>query len=418
MLKHDVNVTGPLKGRPPTNDRLQQRLAKVVGSGVESKASSRASSSEPVSRSASPTAAVLKHVTQQNSENVMDTNSQGGDATGGGLNEKGDKDIAVNDDRLGTNKRINPAPEITKSTSSISTSQVSDSTTFHGPIDLISEVSQENLLNKGSANGQVSYDAAEVDRLRKAHEDDSKARQEELHAHMERIDALQAKLLYLTKSAAEAAQRAASKASASTLEKKLAEKEEQLALLMEEGQKLSKTEMKHLGAIKRLQAKAAEENKASADLRKKLANAEKAAEGAAENAKRAQGAEKQVTEKTKRLDRLSKEFQSLTDQQNVSKSTIESLRRQLVEANKRCEAAEKKARSDATDSERQSIVDLKDELADTRIEKKLLEDRLKAEVRDVKAESHRQQDRASLLETELRNEISVGSFPLTSAPLL
>lgn len=390
----------------------------MVGSGVESKASSRASSSEPVSRSASPAAAVLKPVPLQNSENVMDTISQGGDVTGGGLNEKGDKYTAVNDEELGTNNRTSPAPEITKSTSSISAPQISDSTPSHGPVDLTSETSQENLPNEGSANLQMSYDAAEVDRLRKAHEDDSKARQEELHAHMERIDALQAKLLYLTKSAAEAAQRAASKAPAGTLEKKLAEKEERLALLMEEGQKLSKTEMKHLSAIKRLQAKAAEENKAAADLRKKIANAEKAAEGAAENAKRAQGAEKQVTEKTKRLDRLSQELQGLKEQQNVSKSTIESLRRQLLEANKRSEAAEKKARSDATDSERQSIVDLKDELADTRIEKKLLEDRLKAEVRDVKAESHRQQDRASLLETELRNEISVGSFPPTSAPLL
>ena len=405
---HNADLIGSLNGRP-TNDRLQQRLAKAVGSGFESKASSRASSSESVSRSASPAAAGLKDVRRQNSEDVTDTSGEEGAITGIGADEKGGQDVVANDDRFRTDNRISPVLEVTKSTSSIPRSQVSDSTPAQGStIDLASESSQENPPNGDSANLQFSYDAAEVDRLRKAHEEDSKARQEELHAHMERIDALQAKLLYLTKSAAEAAQRAASKAPAGTLEKKLAEKEEKLALLMEEGQKLSKTEMKHLSAIKRLQAKAAEENKAAADLRKKLANTEEAAEGAAESAKRAQKAEKQVAEKAKRLDRLGQELQSLKDEQNMSKSTTELLRRQLVEANKRCEASETKARSDATDSERRSIVDLRDELADIRIEKKLVEDRLKAEVRDVKAESSRQQDRASLLEIELRNEISVG----------
>ena len=393
-----------MKGRSPTNDRLQKRLAKVVGNAADDKASSRALSSDPVSRSASPAAVGIR---RQDSEDVWDMNSQRGAVTGSGADENDGQEVATNEDGVCIDSRASAVPEITKPTSLISTPQVSDSTPAQGPIDLTSEASQEHGPNENSVSLQISHDGSEFDRIRKAHEEDSKARQEELHAHMERIDALQAKLLYLTKSAAEAAQRAASKAPAGTLEKKLAEKEEQLALLMEEGQKLSKTEMKHLSAIKRLQAKATEENKATADLKKKLSSAEKAAEGAAENAKRAQGAEKQVAEKAKRLGRLSQELQSLKDEQNVSKSTIESLRRQLVEANKRCEAAEKKARSVAADSERKSTIDLKDELADMKIEKKLLEDRLKAEVRDVKTESARQQDRAILLESELRNEISV-----------
>ena len=275
------------------------------------------------------------------------------------LSGKSGDDVAAYVDGTGKSGRAFDNIGILNSTSPSSTLLASEPTSTRDSVELPMEASQEDKVAEIPANLSVSYDAEEVDRIRKAYEEDSKARQEEIHAHMERIDALQAKLLYLTKSAAETAQRAAAKAPAGTLEKKLAQKEEQLALLMEEGQKLSKSEMKHLSTIKRLQAKVSEDEKAAAGLKKKFLNAEKTAAHAAINARRAQETEKQMAEKTKRLERLDQELQRLKDALDMSNSTVESLRKQLTEANKRLEATEKKARTSATDLERKTITDLR-----------------------------------------------------------
>ena len=62
---------------------------------------------------------------------------------------------------------------------------------------------------------------------------------------------------------------------AGSTEAKIASKDEQIALLMQEGEALSKTELRHLQTIKKLRAKAAEDEKASNDIRKKLERAER-----------------------------------------------------------------------------------------------------------------------------------------------
>ena len=389
---------------------MQQRLAKAVAKGTEDGASSRASSSQQGSRSASPAPADLEDERSKISDNADVLKDQGNAIAQNVPNEKKGHESPAIGNSSNKNVGASDTSNILKSTPSGSTPAKPEDTSVRKSVEFSVEANQENQDSEIIATSSPSYDAREVDRMRKAHEEDSKARQEEIHAHMERIDALQAKLLYLTKSAAETAQRAASQAPGGTLEKKLAQKEEQIALLMEEGQKLSKSEMKHLSAIKRLQARAAEDEKATADLKKRLANAEVAAANAITSVRRAQEAEKQVIEKVKRLDRLEREVQNLKDDLDKSKSATESLQKQLMEANKRLEATEKKARSNATESERKNIADLRDEIADLRIEKKLAEDRAKAEMRDVKAEHTRQRDRANLLENELRNEISVRQY--------
>ena len=92
----------------------------------------------------------------------------------------------------------------------------------------------------------------ELEKLRQAHQEELKERHQELHSHLERIDALQSKLQYLAKSAAESARKASSDADPGSFDSKLAEREERIALLMDEGQKLSKNELKNLNTIKKL----------------------------------------------------------------------------------------------------------------------------------------------------------------------
>ena len=71
--------------------------------------------------------------------------------------------------------------------------------------------------------------------MREEHAAAEKQRQEEMHTFLEKIDALQAKLQYLAKETVAAAKEANS-ATATSEEKRLAEKDERIALLMEEGE--------------------------------------------------------------------------------------------------------------------------------------------------------------------------------------
>ena len=70
---------------------------------------------------------------------------------------------------------------------------------------------------------------AEMQQMRADHETAEKQRQEEMHANLERIDALQAKLQYLARESVAAAQQANANASAGSLEEKLAEKDERIS---------------------------------------------------------------------------------------------------------------------------------------------------------------------------------------------
>ena len=93
----------------------------------------------------------------------------------------------------------------------------------------------------------------ELANLQKTHDETVQEHREELHSHLERIDALQSKLTYLSQQLAVSAKSASTDPESNSTDKKLAEKDAQIAALMEEGQKLSKTEMKHLTTIKKLQ---------------------------------------------------------------------------------------------------------------------------------------------------------------------
>jgi TATA element modulatory factor len=76
--------------------------------------------------------------------------------------------------------------------------------------------------------------------------------QEEMHDYIERIDALQSKLKYLANEAVESAKKAAASVEPGSMQKQLFEKEERIALLLEEGRRLSKTELDNRTIIKKL----------------------------------------------------------------------------------------------------------------------------------------------------------------------
>lgn len=244
-------------------------------------------------------------------------------------------------------------------------------------------------------------------RTSSSYESELAEQRSDLHAHLERIDALQSKVAYLAKAAAESAKDAAAESDASSLERKIAGRDEQIAQLLDEGQKLSKNELKHLSAIKKLRAQLGEEERGSAELKKKLAKADKAAADAAERARRAEAQEKEAREKLKVVAKIEKDVEGLQMEREAAIATIAELGRQVEDAQHRAEEAERRAQVGNAEAERKVVIELREELEDAKIEKKLAEDRARAEARELKEEAERLKERARTIEMELKGEIAV-----------
>jgi hypothetical protein len=193
---------------------------------------------------------------------------------------------------------------------------------------------------------------------------------------------------------------------ASVLEKKVAEKDAQIAALMEEGQKLSKTELKHLFTIKKMRTKASETDKEVNLLKERLSEAEKSIAETTERAKRAEAAEKAAQEQLKVVSKIEKDIAIVKEEREEAGLTIAELRRQLSDALSRAEHAEKRAQTGALEAERRTTASLREDIENLRIEKKLAEDRAKREIQQAKEEASRNQEKTKLVEMELKGEIS------------
>lgn len=229
-------------------------------------------------------------------------------------------------------------------------------------------------------------------------------RQEETHSFMERIDALQTKLQYLTKEALETAKSALTTAPAGSLDRKLAEKDQQIALLMEEGEKLSKTELRHMNTIKSLRSSILENQKYSAGVKLRLEDAEHEMQDAKERAKRAEDSQQQQLEN---MLRVQHEIELLKAELDSQRDVAAALSFQLTQAPPKASAAESAAQTDALEGERAISARLRDDLSKTRIEKELSEEKLRSEIRRITKEAEREKERYRATETELRREQSV-----------
>ena len=250
-------------------------------------------------------------------------------------------------------------------------------------------------------------DSEALAKLQAEHEEAEKRWQEELHGYVERMDAMQSKLLYLTKETSSSANAAATKAPAGSLEKKLLERDEKIALLMEEGQKLSKTELNHMTTIKKLRTQANEGQKVHKDLRLQVEKAEKEKQTAIDRALRAEAAIKKVEELAATSAKNDREFDAVVKERNALNATIADMKSQLARALARAEAAENKAQSDALERERRHVVELKDDLSSQKIEFELRETKLRREAQEVRDNLEREKEVSRSLEAELRGEQSV-----------
>ncbi|KAK4547488.1 hypothetical protein LTR36_001145 [Oleoguttula mirabilis] len=386
--------------RTRVNDRLAERLAKATAARTPSQAGSNVPSR--VASPANDHGSVRTSGDSRRSGDIEKSTESMADAAleeGGTVNGNGEDVSRQVPDETGTllssGLPINPARvSADSSRPSLEVAQDSDSARPSSDLPI------------GHDTASAAEAEANMEQMRQDHAHAEKQRQEEMHAYLEKIDALQAKLQYLAKETVAAAKEANAATSTGSDEAKLAEKDERIALLMEEGEKLSKTELRHMQTIKKLRAKTSEEAKAAADVKIKLERAERAESDLKQKLRRAEAAERQATERAKQIVTIEKQVEELRiDRENASE-LIRTLTSELKQAKERADRAEKDASSKATEVDRNRIATLENELEDAQIEKNLADDRTAAETKKLREDHERQKERLGARELELRNEVA------------
>lgn len=274
------------------------------------------------------------------------------------------------------------------------------------PADFPSSPKMNGFIEIKDANTPSQYQRT-IEQMRSDYEAAELRRQEEVHIYLERIDALQSKLQYLTKEAAEIAKNAKSEAQPGSAEDRMAAKDEKIALLMEEGHKLSQTELKHMTIIRRLRAKATEDDKRVTEMKRLSEKHEQAATKAQERAKRAEEAEKRASEQARSLPSLLDDLETMRADRDAQDVLIQDLQAQLAEAMSAARQAEEKAQSEALQAEKKRTADLGDELSKIRIEKELAERQYQGELRELRERFERERERARMAEMERQGEQNV-----------
>ncbi|KAG9737053.1 hypothetical protein KCU73_g10096, partial [Aureobasidium melanogenum] len=407
--------------RSRLNDRLQERLAKAVASQNPSR------SSTPLNQPASPRSSFGSRQSADISRPLPETKDETVSTPSAEVPVLDVSTPDVVDEPVPESSAADPTPELvvtepppTLLTSGlpINPARISNDSQTRPSIDLNDDeaqpeekVEEEKLEDQEEEPDVVApKDASELNtelaQLRQENAEAEKQRQEEMLANLERIDALQAKLQYLAKETVAAAKEANSSSQTTPQERKLAEKDERIALLMQEGEKLSKIEMRQGAAIKKMRVKAQQDEKAMADLRTRLARLEDSESDLKQRLRRTEQNEKQSAEQLKRYSNIEKDLENQKSELASSNATIASLRSQLLEAERKAEEAENKVKESVVQADTNKLSAVQEQLEDAKLEKKLADDKWSAEVKRITEEARQQRQQASFRESELTNEIS------------
>lgn len=427
----DVSYQSPERNTSParsisstrTQERLNERLAKAMANkNVSRNKDVNQLSSETISRASSPVAPPESVRTSEDFQpdlhvNASDKNSQSSETV---LPVSGDDDqiddSGVNHEVSGKGFQATEPPIISRSSGGEKSMSSSDP---HPAGDhsqtLINVAMPRDYDSKAlsEANGPVVMSAVASDydekliQLTMEKEALDSRRQEESHALLEKIDALQAKLQYFAQEAAEAARTRSAESKQGSLENRIASKDEKIALLVEEGQKLSQAELKHMSVIKKLRAKAAEDEKVLAEAKRLSTKQEQIALGAQEKLKKAEVAERQAYERLKILATVENDLEVTKGEKWRSEALVSDLQKQLLELNSASRRAEDKAREDLLLAARKQMAKVEDDLSSLKAEKDIAEKQHQSSARDLRDKLDRERERGRVAEVEKQGEIRV-----------
>lgn len=229
--------------------------------------------------------------------------------------------------------------------------------------------------------------------------------QEEVSEYQERIDSLQSKLQYLSKAAATDAKQAAQAAPSNSAERKLAEKDEKIALLMEEGQKLSGNEHKLRMLLKKLRAQIAEHDKQMEELRKSKDKAMVEIEALKKRSSSGEGQQKKDNETKKTLSALHTEIKDLKKERAIKEEDMKAREQTLMSQKEQAVAAAIQTHKKELLSVREKSRALEDTVATLQSEKEALVVQSRHESTEWKEKLERATERNKNTETELQLEL-------------
>lgn len=402
LADHTLSAAAPTRAdstaRNKANDRLQERLARAI-------AAKQAGTSTKATPSASPR------------QSIDAPNRSSTEAT------------AV---PLPTSPKINSSPRTSLDIgrSSIDSRAELEKTVTHDSADapVIPDDNLPTVLSNGATNGHA-YKASggdeavgavtelqedRIKQLEKALAEMATQQAEETHNYVEQIDALQAKLQYLAREAADSAKKEAREAPAGSLEKKLADKDQKIAGLMEEGKNLASTELKLRAVIKTLRSKIGEHEKEINEVKTSRGKADQELDALRRKARRADDLEKYQEELHKRIGQSQKEINALKSEISNKDKTVADLKVQLQRSAEQAEALTAKINDEALTKEKQRVRELEDEISDVKVEKELAADRAKARENELQEKAERAAERTRATELELKAEIQVMESKLES----
>jgi TATA element modulatory factor len=394
------------------NDRLQERLNRAIAK-RNSEGRKDVSSSAVNTGSGAATPPIIPDSElpeRKNDPEHVEQPSIGHDTTTIGRDTPADSGLPKDGDNFAHGSLLPlhdaSANSLSEPTSGLATpATASGRTSFDNPIlfspDSVSgttpDVTNDQPSHAQLPGSKVSDVDLNVLRFKIEHEALEKRLQEELLPYIEKIDALQSKLQYLSQEAVESAQQAAAEAPAGSAEQKMAEKDKKIALLMEEGQTLSKNEMKHLAIIKTLRSQAASTAREQSVLKGRTDAAEK---GLATMEQRAIRAER----KLQSVSVEDRELEAIKRERNALSNTIAEMKAGLARMTARAEAAERQVQTDDSERLRKQNQELRDDMTSYRLERELAEEKLRQEIGDLTASIAREKERFNAMETEMLGE--------------
>ncbi|KAM0339822.1 hypothetical protein ACHAPU_010775 [Fusarium lateritium] len=259
--------------------------------------------------------------------------------------------------------------------------------------------------NEPAETQQTSHVSAESQQKDQDTSQADRARLEEVQEYIEHIDSLQAKLQFLSKNAAEAAKQAANSADAGSLERKLAEKDEKIALLMEEGQKLSTSEQKFRTTIRKLRSQIADNERQANEIKKDKEKAVAEAEMLRSRIVSKEEQEKRNEEVRKASAALQKEIGALKKDRTAKDEAYRRLEQESKTKAEQAQAAHTEAMNKASDTEKKRQKELDNTIATLRSEKEALVEKLRLAEVEWQEKLDRAVERGRNVEEELKLEL-------------
>lgn len=261
----------------------------------------------------------------------------------------------------------------------------------------------DHEVNTGTSRTVADLET-EIEHMRQDNAAAELLRREEMDANLERIDALQAKLHYLANDSVTAAKQA-NASSTDSATKILASKDERIALLLIEGEKLSKKELRNLATIKRLNDKTRSDGREIEDLRRKVGSLEASESMLSYKVQRLEQSEKQDSDRQRHVTRLESDLTTIKSELELSNTIAASLRQALSEADQKVAKLQTEQSDTAIDGKAKAVYEEKLEAAERDARVHITE--AQAELRQVREEMAAQKATATGLELELRAEVSV-----------